>query len=223
MGKLTEPWKLCRIFGAQPVGTVGAPRCPKAGIAAQVIPSQSSRRTFRGKVDTDCRPADLPTCRPADLPTCRPADLPTCRPKSTRKKRWCSLPPSWVETSSPVPTLRCSARRFVDGSDANPLSSGLECPTEVPKKVFTRGSWCRPAYLTPTAAQTFPPPSIQGCAFRRQSLLEAMPALPRPSGYPNLIFGVSCAAESSSIIPFLLKLTRNHLTSVILILLPYLI
>jgi hypothetical protein len=61
MRRLTQPWKLCRIFGAQPVGTVGAPRCPKAGIAAQVIPSQSSRRTFRGKVDTDCRPADLPT------------------------------------------------------------------------------------------------------------------------------------------------------------------
>jgi hypothetical protein len=63
MRRITQPWKLCRIFGAQPVGTVGAPRCPKAGIAAQVIPPQSSRRTFRGKVDTDCRPADLPTCR----------------------------------------------------------------------------------------------------------------------------------------------------------------
>jgi len=84
MKKLTQPWKLCRSFGSQPVGNVAGPRWPEAGIAAQVIPSQSSRRTLRGKVDTHCRPADLPTCRPADLPTCRPADLPTCRLESRR-------------------------------------------------------------------------------------------------------------------------------------------
>jgi hypothetical protein len=35
---------------------------PEAGIAAQELPSESSRRTLRGKVDTHCRPADLPTC-----------------------------------------------------------------------------------------------------------------------------------------------------------------
>ena len=73
MKKLTQPWKLRRSFGSQPVGNVDGPRWPEAGITAQVIPSQSSRRTLRGKVDTNCRPADLPTCRPADLPTCRPA------------------------------------------------------------------------------------------------------------------------------------------------------
>jgi hypothetical protein len=76
MRKLTQPWKLCRIFGIRPVGNVAGPRWPEAGISAQQIPSLPSRRTFRGKVDTHCRPADLPTCRPADLPTCRPADLP---------------------------------------------------------------------------------------------------------------------------------------------------
>ena len=70
MRKLTQPWKLCRIFGIRPVGNVAGPRWPEAGISAQQIPSLPSRRTFRGKVDTHCRPADLPTCRPADLPTC---------------------------------------------------------------------------------------------------------------------------------------------------------
>jgi hypothetical protein len=85
MKRLTKLWRLRRGFGSQPVGRVAGPRWPEAGIAAQVIPSQSSRWTFRSgqSPTTDlptCRPADLPTCRPADLPTCRPADLPTCRP-----------------------------------------------------------------------------------------------------------------------------------------------
>jgi len=71
MRKLTQPWKLCRSVGSQPVGNVAGPRWPEAGITAQQIPSLPSRRTYRGKVDTHCRPADLPTCRPADLPTCR--------------------------------------------------------------------------------------------------------------------------------------------------------
>ena len=57
MKKLTQPWKLRRSFGSQPVGCVaGSPR-PEAGIAAQVIPSQSLRWTFRkGQSPT----ADLP-------------------------------------------------------------------------------------------------------------------------------------------------------------------
>ena len=63
MRKLTQPWKLRRSFGSQPVGNVAGPRWPEAGIAAQELPSESSRRTFRDKVDTHCRPADLPTCR----------------------------------------------------------------------------------------------------------------------------------------------------------------
>jgi hypothetical protein len=61
MERLTQPWKLCRSFGSQPVGSVVGPRWPEAGMAAQVIPSQSSRWTFR--------PGQSPT---ADLPTCRP-------------------------------------------------------------------------------------------------------------------------------------------------------
>lgn len=59
MRKLTQPWKLCRSFGSQPVGNVAGPRWPKAGIAAQVIPPLPSRRTFRkGQSPT----GDLPTC-----------------------------------------------------------------------------------------------------------------------------------------------------------------
>lgn len=59
MKKLTKPWKLCRSFGSQPVGNVDGPRWPEAGIAAQVIPSLPSRRTFcEGQSPT----ADLPTC-----------------------------------------------------------------------------------------------------------------------------------------------------------------
>jgi hypothetical protein len=65
MRNLTQPWKLCRSFGIRPVGNVAGPRWPEAGISAQQIPSQPSRWTYRGKVDTPCRPADLPTCRPA--------------------------------------------------------------------------------------------------------------------------------------------------------------
>jgi len=77
MRKLIQPWKLCRSFGSQPVGSSANSTWPEAGIAAQVIPAQPSHWTFDGKGDVPCRPADLPTCRPADLPTCRPADLPT--------------------------------------------------------------------------------------------------------------------------------------------------
>jgi hypothetical protein len=60
MRKLTQPWKLRRSFGSQPVGNVAGPRWPEAGIAAQELPSESSRWAFRGKVDSQCRPADLP-------------------------------------------------------------------------------------------------------------------------------------------------------------------
>jgi hypothetical protein len=62
MRKLTQPWKLCRSFGSRPVGSVVGPRWTEAGITAQQIPSLPSRRTFRGKGDSHCRPADLPTC-----------------------------------------------------------------------------------------------------------------------------------------------------------------
>ncbi len=74
------PRNLRRSVGSQPVVCVGRSSWPEAGIAALVIPAQSSRWTVRGQGDVHCRLADLPTCRPADLPTCRPAHLPTCRP-----------------------------------------------------------------------------------------------------------------------------------------------
>jgi hypothetical protein len=45
--------KLRRSIGSQPVGSVVGPRQPEAGIAGQVIPSQSPRRTFRSSDDRD--------------------------------------------------------------------------------------------------------------------------------------------------------------------------
>ncbi len=45
--------KLRRSIGSQPVGSVVGPRQPEAGIAGQVIPSQSPHRTFRSSDDGD--------------------------------------------------------------------------------------------------------------------------------------------------------------------------
>ena len=45
--------KLRRSIGSQPVGSVVGPRQPEVGIAGQVIPSQSPRRTFRSSDDRD--------------------------------------------------------------------------------------------------------------------------------------------------------------------------
>lgn len=53
MRKLTQPWKLRRSFGSQPVGSVAGPRWPEAGITAQQIPSLPSRWAFRGQGDAD--------------------------------------------------------------------------------------------------------------------------------------------------------------------------
>ena len=50
---------LRRSFGSQPVGCVGRLPRPEAGIAARVIPAQSSRWTVRGQGDAHCRLADL--------------------------------------------------------------------------------------------------------------------------------------------------------------------
>ena len=51
-----HPWNLRRISGRQFTGYVGRPSCLEAGIAARVIPAQSSRWTFHGRSN-----ADLPT------------------------------------------------------------------------------------------------------------------------------------------------------------------
>ncbi len=58
-----HPRNLRRSFGSQTVVCVGRPSWSEAGIAAQVIPAQSSRWTSRGQGDVHCRLADLPTCR----------------------------------------------------------------------------------------------------------------------------------------------------------------
>jgi hypothetical protein len=55
MGNYHHPWILRRIFGNQPVGCVGRPSRPKAGIGAQVIRASSSDWTFRGPSVVHCR------------------------------------------------------------------------------------------------------------------------------------------------------------------------
>jgi hypothetical protein len=117
MKKLTQPWKLCRSFGSQPVGNVAGPRWPEAGIATQVLPSQSLRWTFRkGQSPTadlpTCRLADLPTCRLADLPTCRLADLPTCRLADLNLAAPRTLPPASIRMSGVSTQVSCLGPRL---------------------------------------------------------------------------------------------------------------
>ena len=58
-----HPWNLRRSFGSQPVVCVGNQSWPEAGIAALVIPAQSSRWTIRGQGDGFWRLGDLATWR----------------------------------------------------------------------------------------------------------------------------------------------------------------
>jgi hypothetical protein len=70
--------KLRRSIGSQPVGSVVGPRQPEVGIAGQVIPSQSPRRTFRSSDDGDLatwRLGDLATWRLGELASWRSGDL----------------------------------------------------------------------------------------------------------------------------------------------------
>jgi hypothetical protein len=76
MKRLTQPWKLRRIFGSQPIGSVAGPRRPEAGLEARVVLANRRVRLF---MKDNGRRADVPTCRRADVPTCRRADVPTCR------------------------------------------------------------------------------------------------------------------------------------------------
>jgi hypothetical protein len=62
-----HPMNLRRSFGSQPVVCVGRPSWSEAGIAAQVIPAQSSRWTPRGQGDGFWRLGDLATWRLGDL------------------------------------------------------------------------------------------------------------------------------------------------------------
>ena len=62
-----HPRNLRRSFGSQPVVCVGRPSWSEAGIAAQVIPAQSSRWTSRGQGEVDWRLGDLATWRRADV------------------------------------------------------------------------------------------------------------------------------------------------------------
>ena len=72
-----HPMNLRRSFGSQPVVCVGRPSWSEAGIAAQVIPAQSSRWPSRGQGDVHCRRADLATLRLCDFATLRLCDFAT--------------------------------------------------------------------------------------------------------------------------------------------------
>ena len=61
MRNYPHPKNLRRSFGSQPEVCVGNQSRPEAGIAALVIPAQSSRWTSRGRGDGFWRLADLPT------------------------------------------------------------------------------------------------------------------------------------------------------------------
>ena len=95
-----HPWNLRRIFGRQFVGYVGRPACHETGIAARVIPAQSSRWTSREPED-----ADLPTCRLADF---TPATVQVCPPPST--------PRLWIspQVSSPGHACPFKAQQLFD-------------------------------------------------------------------------------------------------------------
>ena len=117
MRKLTQPWKLCRSFGSQPVGNVDGPRWPEAGIATQVLPSQSLRWTFRkGQSPT----ADLPTCRIWVLDFSDSSEVsPAFKSKAgnftasfSSRPRLPSQGPAIVRTSSSVFRARCNLPKF---------------------------------------------------------------------------------------------------------------
>ena len=97
--------KLRRSIGSQPVGSVVGPRQPEAGIAGQVISSQSPLRTFRSSDD-----GDLPTCRLGDLATWRIWSRVTTgfQPAHSSPGSTSASPPPFVRTSrgSPQPHLR---------------------------------------------------------------------------------------------------------------------
>jgi hypothetical protein len=113
--------KLRRSIGSQPVGSVVGPRQPEVGIAAQVIPSQSPRRTFRSLDDGDLaiwRSGDLAIWRSGDLAIWRSGDLAIWRlwsrvttgfrPAHSSPAPTSASPPPFVRTSrgSPQPHLK---------------------------------------------------------------------------------------------------------------------
>ena len=102
-----HPRNLRRSFGSQLVVCVGRPSWSEAGIAARVIPAQSSRWTSRGQGDVHCRLADLPTCRlgpgrPSGCPLTRsPLTVVQAFPQSSTPKLGISLQADHPDHASP--------------------------------------------------------------------------------------------------------------------------
>lgn len=121
MRKLTQPWKLCRSVGSHPVGNVAGMRWTEAGIAAQQIPSLPSRRTYRGKVDTHCRPAVSGCLTSVTAPMFPPPSTPTLEISPQ------ALP---IGHACP-PTAKLLSERFVLCYRAARSSSILPSPLEI--------------------------------------------------------------------------------------------
>jgi hypothetical protein len=129
MRKLNRSWELSRSFGSQPVESVASPRWTEAGIATQVILSLASRRTFRGKVDTHCRPADLPTCRPAVSGSLTSVTAPTFPPPSTPRPE--ISPQVFLLGHACPPKAEQSSERLLRCYRAAQSSSILLLPLEI--------------------------------------------------------------------------------------------
>jgi len=97
-----HPWNLRRIFGRQFVVCVGSPSRPEARIATQVIPSQSSRRTFRGPSDADLATCVLDSSHGSDIPTTFNSKVVDFAASLSSKPRLPSQGPAIVRTSPPV-------------------------------------------------------------------------------------------------------------------------
>lgn len=97
MRKLTQPWKLCRSFGIQPVVRVAGPRWPEAGLAAQVTPAPSAYWILREDQGPTAKLAAcvLDSC-------CRPNLSTTSNPKVWN---FCTSTPSGV-------TAQCNPPQF---------------------------------------------------------------------------------------------------------------
>ena len=105
MKKLTQPWKLRRSFGSQPVGNVDGPRWPEAGIATRVIPAQSSRWTFRGPSYGDLATCVLDSSHGSDVSTTLNSKVVDFAASLSSKPRLPSQGPAIVRTSPTVSPL----------------------------------------------------------------------------------------------------------------------
>ena len=109
-----------RSFGGRTFGRIHGLKWSEAGIAAQVVPPQSSRWTIREGQRPTCRPADLPTCRIWVLDFSDSSEIsPAFNSKAgnftasfSSRPRLPSQGPAIVRTSSLAFRARCNLPKF---------------------------------------------------------------------------------------------------------------